>query len=373
MQDKVAKNKVVNGSVCFLTTDLTIGGTERVIVTLANELILSGRDVTIATLGKKNDFSNFLNPKVKIISLNCENIRYLPIALLNFFFKNSFDNVLVNLWPITSLGFLVKFFKPRTNLVLIEHCPLSEQFKNRGVFFKLSLKFSIKAFYRFANTIVSVSSGVKQDLLTLGAPENKIKVIYNPFHQNFLKSNEIKDQKILEWLQASEINLISVGVLKESKNFINLVKSLDILKNHFKKEIKLLILGDGNERSKIQNCIDDHNLQDSILLAGWVADPIMFMKLSDLFVLSSDYEGFGVVIIEALSVGLNVVSTNSTGPAEILKNGELGILCPINNPLAMAESIIKALTHPVQREELIGRAAEFTPQKIIQDYEKILN
>jgi glycosyltransferase involved in cell wall biosynthesis len=145
------------------------------------------------------------------------------------------------------------------------------------------------------------------------------------------------------------------------------------LKSEYQKKINLLILGDGVERPKIEKYIIEHDLQKSIFLPGWVSDPIPYMELSTLFVLSSDYEGFGLVIIEAFSVGLNVVSTNSTGPAEILKGGELGELCQINDPSSMAESIISALTNPLSKEILIKRAAEFKPKKIIQEYEKILN
>lgn len=367
------KDKIKDGSVCFLTFDLAFGGSEKVIVTLANELSLSGRDVSIAMLGQKNDFTNILSPNIKIVLLNCKNIKYSPPTLLNFFYKNTFDNLIANLWPITVLSFLVKLIKPQTNFVIIEHCELSVQFKNKGVFFKTLLQLSIKVFYRFANSIVAVSNGIKSDLKILGAPANKIKVIYNPFHQNSQNSNEIHNKKILEWLKAHEINLISVGQLKECKNFLNLVKSIDILKSEYQKKINLLILGDGDERPKIEKYIIEHDLQKSIFLPGWVPDPIPYLELSTLFVLSSDYEGFGLVIIEAFSVGLNVVSTNTSGPAEILKGGELGELCQINDPSSMAESIIAALTSPLSRELLIKRAAEYKPKKIIQEYEKILN
>lgn len=366
------QNKKKSGSVCFLTYDLAFGGTEKVIVTIANELSLSGRDISIAMLGKRNDFKNIINPKIKIIFLNCENIRSSPFKLFSFFKKYSFDNLVANLWPITSLSFLVKLTSLHTNLIIIEHCPLSMQFKERGFYFRKFLKLSIKAFYGFADTIVAVSFGVKEDLLSLGCPKNKIRVIYNPFHKNSLDANKNYDTKILKWIKSSKINLISVGELKESKNFLNLVKSMDILKRRYKQKINLLILGDGNERSKIQEHIKECNMEDHIFLPGWVADPIIYMELSDLFVLSSDYEGFGVVIIEAFSVGLNVVSTNSVGPAEILKNGELGVLCQINDPISMAESIMLGLKSPFPKKVLLSRAAEFAPKIIAQEYEKIL-
>ena len=135
------KDKIKDGSVCFLTFDLAFGGAEKVIVTLANELSLSGRDVSIAILGQKNDFTNILSPNIKIILLNCENIKYSPLTLLNFFYKNTFGNLVANLWPMTALSFLVKLIKPQTNFVIIEHCELSVQFKNKGVNNKRNKKY----------------------------------------------------------------------------------------------------------------------------------------------------------------------------------------------------------------------------------------
>ena len=80
------------------------------------------------------------------------------------------------------------------------------------------------------------------------------------------------------------------------------------------------------------------------------------MRKSDLFVSPSDYEGFGLVITEALSVGVNVVSTDcQSGPREILKNGELGYLCEVDNPEDLAKSIKKALDKPINKEKLIRR------------------
>ena len=98
------------------------------------------------------------------------------------------------------------------------------------------------------------------------------------------------------------------------------------------------------------------------------------MCLLDLLILSLDYEGFGLVILEALSVGVNVVSTNcKTGPSEILKDGEFGFLCKVGNALSLANSVNIALENSLPKEQLISRASDFLPDKIIHHYEKILN
>ncbi len=89
--------------------------------------------------------------------------------------------------------------------------------------------------------------------------------------------------------------------------------------------------------------------------------------------LSSDYEGFGVVITEALSVGVNVVSTDcQSGPREILKDGELGYLCEVDNPTDLAKSIKKALDKPINREKLISRSKDFSLEAIGMQYQELI-
>ena len=135
----------------------------------------------------------------------------------------------------------------------------------------------------------------------------------------------------------------------------------------------MVILGDGEERVMLEKAIKSYNLEHSIFLPGWVDDPMPYLCLSDLLILSSDYEGFGLVIVEALSVGVNVVSTNcKTGPSEILKDGEFGFLCKVGNALSLANSVNIALENSLPKEQLISRASDFLPDKIIHQYEKIL-
>lgn len=97
------------------------------------------------------------------------------------------------------------------------------------------------------------------------------------------------------------------------------------------------------------------------------------MSLVDLLKLSSDYEDFGLVISEVFGVGVNDVSTNcKTGPGEILRNGEFGYLCKVGDVQALADSINTALNDPLPKNMLMSRALDFSPQKISQQYEKIL-
>jgi glycosyltransferase involved in cell wall biosynthesis len=367
------QNLLTKGSVCFVTLDMGYGGAEKVIATLSNEFIRSGREVTILTLIDQNDFSHILDSRVKLKTLSIKSFKMSFFSLCKFIYKNKFDNFIANIWPLTVFSFLVRLVSPKTNLIYIEHCILSEQYRDKNIFFKILQKISITIFYRFANHIIGVSKGVKNDLIAHGAPKNIISVIYNPLMPKLNKPKNTENQDILNWMQGDHTNLIAIGQLIKAKNFINLIKSIDLLVNNNKQKVKLIILGDGAQRAAMDESIKKFNLENSIFLPGWVDDPIPYLRLSDLLILSSDYEGFGLVILEALSVGVNVVSTNcKTGPSEILKNGEFGFLCKVGDAQDLAESINTALNAPLPKNMLMSRALDFSPKQITQKYEKIL-
>ena len=361
------------GSVCFLTLDMGFGGAEKVIATLANKLFESGREVTIVTILDQNDFSNALDPRIKIDYLSVKNFKTSFFVLCNYLHKNRFDNFIANIWPLTVFSLPIRFFSRKTNLVFIEHCILSEQYKSKHLIFKFLLKLSISTFYRFAHHVVCVSQGVKDDLISFGVPKNKSLVIFNPLMPAFSNVHDSKNKKIRNWIHGSSINLVAVGQLIQAKNFLNLIKSINILVHSENYDLRLLVLGDGEERVALEDAIKEYSLGQHVYLPGWVEDPIPFIESSDLLVLSSDYEGFGLVIIEALSVGVNVVSTNcKTGPSEILKGGEFGFLCAVNDEKSLSSCIKEALKNPLPKNKLLERASDFSPRKITEEYEKIL-
>ena len=117
------------------------------------------------------------------------------------------------------------------------------------------------------------------------------------------------------------------------------------------------------------------NVQDSVILKGFVDNPYKYMRSANVFVLSSIYEGFSVVIAEALSVGIPVVSTDCpSGPSEILEDGKYGLLSPVNDYKALAMNIVETLqTDTVKKHKniRINRAHDFSFKKIVPEFEEL--
>ena len=156
------------------------------------------------------------------------------------------------------------------------------------------------------------------------------------------------------------------------KNFNLLINSFSVVKKQIQ-SASLIILGDGPQQNQLISLSKELGIDDSVHLPGFVRNPYKFLKHSDVFVLSSLYEGFGNVLVEALAVGLPIVSTNCQGgPREILNNGEFGLLVPINDINAMAEAIIETLNTKHDNSLLIKRANLYSIDKIASEYYKIL-
>jgi glycosyltransferase involved in cell wall biosynthesis len=134
-----------------------------------------------------------------------------------------------------------------------------------------------------------------------------------------------------------------------------------------------LILGEGEQRGEIEAAAQAEGVGEKVIVRGFVSDPMPYYRSADLFVLSSDYEGFGNVIVEALACGLPVVSTDCpSGPAEILENGRYGRLVPVGDDEALAQAMQIELTSTHDRDALVQRANAFLPDVAAEQYLRLM-
>ncbi len=153
--------------------------------------------------------------------------------------------------------------------------------------------------------------------------------------------------------------LIGAGRLGRAKSFSNLLRAFAIV--HQKRPVKLLILGDGRKRRELEKLAQKLGVEKDFDLPGFVVNPYAFISRADLFVLSSLWEGMPNVLIEALALGIPVVSTDCrSGPREILRDGLLGPLVPIGDHHALAQAITDTLDSPIEADTLKLAAAAYT-------------
>ena len=218
--------------------------------------------------------------------------------------------------------------------------------------------------------IIAVSDGTKDSFEKMFPQINvPVKRIYNPVRLEDINSMLVEENDLDE---ITEPIILGIGRLYEVKGFDDLIKAHKyLLKNNVPN--KLIILGEGEQREYLEKLILDLNVEDSVILKGFVENPYKYMRSASVFVLSSKYEGFSVVIAEALAVGIQVVSTDCpSGPSEILEGGKYGLLSPVKDYKALARNIMETLKTEdweKQKNIRIKRAHDFSFKKIVPEFE----
>lgn len=197
------------------------------------------------------------------------------------------------------------------------------------------------------NQIICVSEGAKESILKL-YPEfyEKVKVIYNPIDSFEI----ITKSKAIIASKKEKITLISIGRLDYAKGFDILLKAHKILINEGV-DHELIIVGEGKERGKLQKLIVELNVVNTAKLLGYKENPYVYLKNADIFVMSSRYEGFPLVLAEALILEKPIVATRCTGIKEILEDGKYGILVEVEDIRSLKEGIQKMIINDELRNE----------------------
>lgn len=364
--------------ICILLPSLVGGGAEKLHILLAKEWIKHGNKVSFLILDDHKvagTLKSTIPEECCIDVIGEKKIRKTLMPIKRYLQKSKFDIFLVPMWPMTIIAVLASFLsKSRSKIIISDHTNLTASRSSELKVSLLVLRLTIAIFYRFADAIIAVSIGVKEDISKLGLLNKQpISVVYNPpaLISPRKKSTDYPPIK-LGWKPKFQYKILGVGSLIKQKNFFNLIKAFSLLPKPIKDNSQLIILGEGIERDNLEKLIEELALKDQIFLPGFIIDPRPWFSSADLFVLSSDWEGFGIVLVEAMQSKLPIVSTNcNSGPAEILNNGEYGHLVPCNNPRALSEAICESLVKDHDLEKLFSRSLDFSLEKSSQDYLKI--
>ena len=199
-------------------------------------------------------------------------------------------------------------------------------------------------------------------------PPNKIDVIYNPAGDE--RIIELAKEKVEKNYFKNNFNIINIGRLTKQKDHITLLKAMKIVLK--KVQCNLIIIGEGSERDNIYKFIQDNNLESNVNLIGYKSNPWKYLSRSDLFVLSSIWEGFGNVIVESMMMGVPVISSDcNSGPSEILEEGKYGDLFEIRDYNKLSELILKEFNSSGSKKKLnlsLERSNIFSINEISKKY-----
>lgn len=192
--------------------------------------------------------------------------------------------------------------------------------------------------YSLADLVLVNSLEFKKELWS------KIKVksfcIYNPLNKKDIIKNSKNKIKYNPFRKKNSLKIINIGRLVDQKNQITLLRSINYLKNFLK--IEALIIGQGKNEFLLKQYIKENNLDKFVKILNFKKNPYPYLKLSDVFILTSLYEGLPNVLLEAITLRKSVISSNcNTGPKEILENGKGGILFKTGSHKDLSKKIIE--------------------------------
>lgn len=359
-----------SSDVAFLTIAFQRGGAERVISTLSCYL----RSKSMLILYADGNLGYSFTGEVLCLD-GCQPSnswlgrflkRFIKLCLL---LKNYRVKLLISFMPRPNLlAILLKcsgFY--RGKLIINEVNVVSQ----RPIGF--ITRWCIAKLYPRADRVVVPSLDIRDDLVKCyGVPTDNISVIHNPFDVADIVQ-QAQETIVLPWIDSDVPIVISAGRLTDQKGFDLLIEAFTTVRS--KMNVRLVLLGDGECEASLRQLVAERGLASDIYFAGWQSNPYAFFSRADLFVLSSRYEGFGNVIVEAMTCGLPIVSTDCPGgPAEILKNGECGLLVPPNNIEILADAILRILQDEELRQgfekKSLERCQDFDVTRIVKQWQE---
>ena len=355
-------------SVALLLPDLRGGGAERVSIDLADALADLGHQVEFVLLKAEGELLAEARARHQVTSLEVDRARDAIGPLARYMRSRRPGALIAAMWPLTTIAPLAaRLSGHRCPVLAVQHSTLSQQYASWGRIHRVALRTSLALEARLADAVAGVSRGVANDVAALaGCAPGKVRALYNPIRKRPNPEPDALAIAEAQWPCPPGKRIITVGTLKPVKNQALLLNAFTRLDDP---EACLMLLGQGQLEADLRQQAQALGIADRVVFAGFHLDPTPFYLSADLFVLSSDYEGFGNVIVEALACGLPVVSTDCpSGPAEILEGGRYGHLAPVGDAPALANAMRKALAEPHDREALQRRAADFSPERAARAY-----
>lgn len=351
--------------VALLVPNLRVGGAERVTLNLAEGLLGLGCDVDVVVFAAGGDLDVAVPGGAKVVNLDCGRAIRATVPLTRYLRREQ-PEILVGTMGHTNLVALLanRLAGSKTRVIVTEHSAITSRSRNVTDWVYRVLA---RLAYPSAAAIVAVSKGVAEGIVEgVGLTPQAVTTIYNPVLTNRYLS-QVASEIEHEWFaDGAPPVVLSVGRLVPEKDFPTLIRAFSMVLSE--RDARLLILGEGPERPKLEQLMGELGVQEKVALPGFAEDAAAYMARATVFVLSSVHEGLPTVLIEALGAGVPVVSTDCvSGPREILRGGKLGRLVPVGSSSDLADAILQAFgapRGPRSSEDL----QEYTPQAAAQRY-----
>ena len=379
--------------VTLFINSLTSGGAERVLSIIATELVAQNIEVNLICIEEDNAYT--IPPEVKVTYLstlskydsNLKKFLYLPYLaykLKKYTKKYQTSLIQSHIYRANFINILSKLFGSKHQVQVVEVTSINNLME--GSFTKKINFMLVKLLYKYVDLVIFKAEKMKEEFLKNIPKIKNFKVINNPY--DIQKIQKLSQEEVHDFHFNKDIKyIITVGRLSSEKRHKHLIESF----SHLDETIELIIIGEGELKESLHSTIEEHNLINRVHLLGKKENPFKYIRHSNLFILSSEGEGFPNVIVEAMICHTPTISTDCiSGPREILapntdinfqlKEGievaQNGILYPVDNQKSLIEAINTLLNNEerkkVYQQNGLQKSQEYALEKIIKKYKEVL-
>lgn len=329
----------------FFMPTLGGGGAERVMLSLARGAADRGCRVSLIVASANGSLVGEVPRDVELIDLNSRRVANSLLPLAKWLWRNHPDTLISSQGHANVVSYVAnKLSLQKTNLLVREESTPSANLRHFSRLKALCWRTLLRYVYTRAAGVIAVSHGVAIDLeayLCCNIP--RLHVLYNPILNEDLYAKS-KLPVSHRWFTQSDMPVVlAVGRLTRAKNFELLIRAFALVKKNV--PARLLILGEGEDRAKLEDLVSEIGVSDSVEMPGFDPNPFRYMANCAVYVMSSSWEGLPGALVEALALSRNVVSTDCpSGPNEILAGGKFGKLVPVGDLEALQVAILSALS-----------------------------
>lgn len=353
--------------IVFFLPNLSGGGVEKSLLNLSGYFQSTKQNILLIVGENSGSFSSkIVDYPHKILGASSAIKSIIP--LIKFLKKEKPGCVITGMPHANAILILASIFSGfKGKIVVGVHENPYTNHANKTLY-ERSILFICKYLYRYANGFIAVSNEllITYEKRISHLPKRR-QVIANPILKQINYSRKISMNED----KPSIINLISAGRLSYEKNFQLLIHAFSELPNREKYRLK--IFGEGELEKQLHDLIIQLNLSEFIQLAGFTNTLENELAQADIFILTSLWEGFGNVLVEALNAGCQIISSDcESGPREILENGRWGYLFPVNDKKALINSIVNIQPIEYTESEINAHLEKFTFDKVGKEYDYFL-
>jgi len=367
-------------SVCFVLPSLAGGGAERAAVQILNGLDASRWDRTMYLFRREGPYLNELSGGVRVVA-GQRTSRYGRWADLRRFIAETQPDLVVSFLSYFTVLSAARAALTGARVVFHQQTPMSAFLDDADYAWRRPLQKRVftsvaRLGYGAADLVITSSRGVARDLTAaFGVDPSRVRVVPNPVDVDAVVTASAEPLEAAHEARWRHPVIVAAGRLADAKNYPLLIEALALVRARV--PATLFILGEGERGEDLRRLAAERGLGNAIVWCGFQANPWKFMARADVFALTSHYEGFGNVLVEAMACGVPAVATRSAGTEDIISDEVNGVLVGRHTPDAVAAGLTRLLTNRADRDRMAGAArasaAQFAGPVVARQYQTVLS